>query len=78
MKIKIVITGATGMIEGVESKNTLIVYKIFNPLLKIVKVVFPNYVCSLNEIGRAMINSVIRGYDKNILEVADIKNLGRS
>ncbi|MEJ2492735.1 MAG: NAD-dependent epimerase/dehydratase family protein [Ignavibacteriaceae bacterium] len=56
-------------------KNTLTLYKIFFPLLPIMKFLFPNYVCSLKEIGLAMINCVIRGYEKNVLEVGDIRTL---
>jgi len=55
--------------------NTLTMYKLFAPLIPFVKLFFPGYVCSLREIGQAMINSVIKGYDKKILEVNDIKEL---
>jgi uncharacterized protein YbjT (DUF2867 family) len=55
--------------------NTLTMYKIFAPLIPLVKTFFPNYVCSLKQIGLAMINSVLEGYDKKILEVGDIKKL---
>ncbi len=55
--------------------NTLTMYKIFAPLIPLVRLFFPGYVCSLREIGQAMINSVIKGYDKKILEVDDIKKL---
>jgi hypothetical protein len=58
-------------------KNTLIPYKILFPLLPVVKFLFPNYVCSLKEIGLAMINCVTKGYEKNVLEVGDIKKLGK-
>jgi hypothetical protein len=33
--------------------------------------------CTLQEVGLAMINSVLKGYDKKILEVADIKRLSQ-
>jgi hypothetical protein len=56
-------------------KNTLTMYKIFSPLLPIVKLLFPKNVCSLKEIGIAMINTVTKGYEKNVLEVEDIKTL---
>ena len=59
-------------------KNTLTLYKILFPLLPVVKSLFPNYVCSLKEIGSAMINSVTRGYKKEILEVKDIVNLAKN
>ena len=56
-------------------RNTLTMYKIFAPLLPVVKLFFPGYVCSLRQIGLAMINSVLKGYDNKILEIRDIKKL---
>ena len=56
-------------------KNTLTLYKIFFPLLPLVKLVFPKHVCSLKEIGIAMINSVTKGYENEVLEVGDIVKL---
>jgi hypothetical protein len=55
--------------------NTLTMYKIFAPLLPVVKLFFPGYVCSLKQIGLAMINSVLKGYNNKILEINDIKKL---
>jgi len=55
--------------------NTLTMYKIFAPVLPLVKLVLHHHVCTLKQIGLAMINSVIKGYDKKILEVEDIKRL---
>jgi len=31
----------------------------------------------MHEVGKAMINCVIIGYDKNILEISDIKKLAQ-
>jgi hypothetical protein len=56
-------------------KNILTPYKYLSPILPLLKKFFPGYICSLKEIGMAMINSVIKGYDRNILEVEDIKIL---
>jgi uncharacterized protein YbjT (DUF2867 family) len=56
-------------------KNTLSFYKYLFFLLPMVKLLFPKHICSLKEIGKAMINSVNNGYEKNILEVSDIKKL---
>ena len=56
-------------------KNTLLLYKIFFPLVPIVKFLFPKYICTLKEIGLAMINTVTKSYDKKVLEVGDIKEL---
>ena len=44
------------------------------PLLKLV---FPNRVSTLAELGLAMINASIYGYEKQILEVPDIKQLAK-
>ena len=54
-------------------KNTLTLYKVFTPLLPLIKLLFPKYICTLKEIGIAMINAVTKGYDKEVLEVSDIK-----
>jgi hypothetical protein len=56
-------------------KNTLTMYKILAPLLPVVKLIFSGYVCSLKQIGFAMINSVVKGYDKKVLNVRDIIKL---
>lgn len=56
-------------------KNTIAPYKIMAPLLLIFNLLFPQFVCSLEQIGKAMINSVLKGYNKNVLDVADIKKL---
>jgi hypothetical protein len=58
-------------------KNTLTLYKIFSPLLPIVRLLFPKYVCSLKEVGIAMINSVMKGYEKEVLEVINIVKLAK-
>lgn len=56
-------------------KNTLSFYKYLFFLLPVIKLFFPKHICSLKEIGLAMINSVNKGYVKNILEVSDIVKL---
>lgn len=56
-------------------KNTYKIYKVFAPLYPVLKSLFPKYVVTLKEIGRAMINAVLKGYDKKILECKDIRNL---
>ncbi len=58
-------------------KNTLRPYKILSPLIPIIKLIIPNFICSLKEIGVAMINSSTKGFNKNILEVKDIKILAQ-
>ena len=58
-------------------KYILKYYKYFAWLLPIVKLISPNYVCTLKELGTAMINAVTKGYEKNILEVKDIIALSK-
>ncbi|MET0461703.1 MAG: NAD-dependent epimerase/dehydratase family protein [Chitinophagaceae bacterium] len=50
-------------------------YKILNVLTPLLKLIFPGKVCSMKEVGLAMINSLRKGYPKNILEVNDIRKL---
>lgn len=53
-------------------RNTLPYYRYFIWLLPVIKVLAPNYICSLKELGTAMINAVTKGYEKPILEIKDI------
>lgn len=48
-------------------------YKVALVLLPIIRLFFP--MLTLKQVGRAMINAVTRGYDKSVLEVADIAAL---
>ena len=56
-------------------KNTYKMYKVLKPLIPVFKFFMPKYVCSLKEIGLAMINSVNKGYEKSFIEVPDIIKL---
>ena len=58
-------------------KNTYKSYKALKPLLPVFRFLFPKYVCSLQELGLAMINVVLKGYDKKVLEVKDIVMLAK-
>jgi len=53
-------------------KNTLSFYKWLGWMLPIIKTIAPKSVVTLKQIGDAMINATVKGYDKNILEVKDI------
>jgi uncharacterized protein YbjT (DUF2867 family) len=67
-----------GFIEpGPGLHNTLRSYKYFFWLIPIVRRFAPNWICTLKEIGLAMIHTVLKGYDKNVLEVSDIKKLAQ-
>jgi uncharacterized protein YbjT (DUF2867 family) len=56
-------------------KNTLGFYNWAGWLLPIFEIILPNSICSLAQLGQAMIHAAERGFSKNILEVKDIKKL---
>jgi hypothetical protein len=47
-------------------------------LYPVLRVVLPNQVSTMREVGIAMINSVLKGYPKQILEISDINALARA
>ena len=89
MKIKAIIFGATGMVgEGVlhetlkypEVESVLVINRRpcgieHEELIEIIHQDFPNYVCTLQQLGLAMIYSVIKGWDAQVLECTDIRSL---
>jgi nucleoside-diphosphate-sugar epimerase len=58
-------------------KNTYTAYKVMKPMLPVFRFLFPNYVSSLRELGLAMINVTMNGYDKKVLEVKDIVKVAK-
>jgi len=58
-------------------KNTLSAYKYMGWLFPIFRPIFPNYFGTLKDVGVAMINCVIYGYDKKVLEARDIAGLAK-
>jgi hypothetical protein len=50
-------------------------YAIFGLLYPLWRALFPKFVGSLKELGLAMINSALIGYNKRVLEVKDIREL---
>jgi len=54
-------------------KNTLSLYKYMGWLFPILRMLTPNMVSTLAQVGQAMINVTLNGYPKQILEVKDIK-----
>jgi len=55
--------------------NTLPFYKYFGWLIPVIKLLTPGYISSLQQLGIAMINASTLGYEKQILEIKDIKAL---
>lgn len=67
-----------GMLIPTEGqKNVLSYYKKLSWLMPVFKTLFPGMVSTLKELGRAMIHAVIIGYEKDTLEVKDIKILSK-
>jgi len=62
-------------IKGLKNANKI--YKIFSPFYPIWKALFPKYVCRLEEVGLAMINAVLYGAKRKILENEDIFQLSK-
>ena len=54
-------------------QHTLSYYKYFAFLVPLIKAVAPNFICSLQEMALAMMKVSRSGYEKPVLEVADIK-----
>lgn len=63
------------LVPSKDAKNVLSAYKYFKWLVPILTKISPGYICTLMELGQAMINAVSKGYEKKILEVRDIKSL---
>ena len=67
-----------GILEPTKGlKNTLSLYKYFGWLAPLIRLLGPNTISTLKELGLAMINAVSYGYEKQILEVKDIHALAK-
>src|SRR5258708_19688988 len=67
--------GALQPIKGL--KNTLSFYNYLGWLIPMIRLLAPNSISKLEDLGTAMIDSVIKGYEKQILEVPDILVLAK-
>jgi hypothetical protein len=65
------------MLPAKEAKNIHGYYIIFRILYPALRALFPGFVSTLKEVGIAMINSVIYGFEKPVLEVKDIVELAK-
>jgi uncharacterized protein YbjT (DUF2867 family) len=61
--------------DGIRSRTTSyrIGYMVAKPLFPILRRVFPNQVLTTRDIGRAMLAVARRGFEKRIMEAADIR-----
>jgi uncharacterized protein YbjT (DUF2867 family) len=58
-------------------KNSLMFARVLAPLYPALEALFPKYVCTLEDVGRAMIRVAGTGYSRNVLECVDITRLAR-
>ena len=58
-------------------KNTLSYYKYLSWLYPVFKLLFPGFVTTLADLGRAMIQVTLSGYSRQHIEVRDIKILSK-
>ncbi|MEJ1240858.1 NAD-dependent epimerase/dehydratase family protein [Chryseolinea sp. T2] len=65
--------GFMSPVKGQQHLKTL--YRVMLVLAPVVKALFPSQVLTLDEVGRAMINAANKGYEKQVLEIADIRKL---
>lgn len=56
-------------------KNVKSLFRVITGLYPVLRLVFPNNVSTMKQVGLAMINSVLKGYPKQILEIKDINEL---
>jgi uncharacterized protein YbjT (DUF2867 family) len=59
------------------AKNAHSYYTIFRILYPGLKALFPGFVSTLKVVATGMINSVLKGYEKSVLEVKDIVELAK-
>lgn len=57
--------------------NTLKAYRYVNWMYPTLRRFFPKYVCTLQELGLAMINSTTKSFEKSVLEVTDIVEIAK-
>ncbi len=68
-----------GYIQPIKGlKNTYTIYKFAAPLYPLWKLILPNHVCTLEEVGLAMLNVSTKAYEKQILECSDIRAAAKS
>ncbi|WP_339815299.1 NAD-dependent epimerase/dehydratase family protein [uncultured Imperialibacter sp.] len=58
--------------------NTLKYYKYITWMYPFLKTVFPGSVSTLADLGQAMLGVTLKGYDKKVLEVRDIKAVAKT
>ena len=67
-------------LDGIKSKTAAyrIPYMVLTPLLPLLLRMFPKYVTTTRQVGRAMLRVAKQGYPKPVLEAVDIAEAGRT
>jgi hypothetical protein len=65
------------MLPDQGAKNIHGYYLLYRMLYPPLRVLFPGFVSTLKEVAIGMINSVLKGYEKPVLEVKDIIELSK-
>jgi hypothetical protein len=67
-------------VHGARSRTTAyrVGYALASPLLPLLRLMFPRYILTTEEIGRAMIHVARRGAPKKVLESWDIRECANS
>jgi uncharacterized protein YbjT (DUF2867 family) len=70
--------GAIMPMDGIRSKTKMYqaMYTVLGPVMPLMRRMFPRYVTTTRELGRAMIRVAKRGYEKKVIEVGDIGRIG--
>lgn len=63
------------MIPVERQKRVLKLYRYLSWLVPVFKLLTPQRICTLQQVGEAMIQAAQKGYEKNVVEVRDIKIL---
>jgi hypothetical protein len=67
-----------GFMEPTEGqRNVAKYYKYLLWLFPVIRVVLPNMISTMRQVGQAMIAAAQHSYEKNVIEVKDIKNLSK-
>jgi uncharacterized protein YbjT (DUF2867 family) len=67
--------GFMSPVHGQQHVKTL--FRVMLVLTPVFRLLFPSQMLTLDEVGRAMINAVAKGYNKQVLEIADIRALAK-
>jgi len=57
-------------------RNVLKLYKYVGWIAPVIRIILPNIITTMQQVGQAMIYATKAGYEKNVVEVKDIKVLG--